>query len=188
LWFVPEKYVRRPEQFVRSGDILVSTANSYELVGKVAPVVGVPHRATLGAFISLIRPGEGVLPKFLYHQLAWGRTQERIRETASTTTNISNVSTKKLAAICCGDHFQSSSVRTAPQPTLSKSSLPAGLAATRRLALLSCAVCEAYGKAASVLRSNSRVMVEGLRPSARAMARALNPCCLMLAIVILSSG
>jgi hypothetical protein len=31
-------------------------------------------------------------------------------------------------------------------------------------------------------------MVEGLRPSARAMARALNPCCFMLANVIRSSG
>jgi type I restriction enzyme S subunit len=99
LWFVPEKHVKRDEQLVSSGDILISTANSYELVGKVAPVVGIPHKATLGAFISLIRPNERVEPKFLYHQLAWGKTQSRIRETASTTTNISNVSTKKLLTL-----------------------------------------------------------------------------------------
>ena len=99
LWFVPEKHVKRDEQLVRSGDILISTANSYELVGKVAPVAGMPHTATLGAFISLIRPNERVEPKFLYHQLAWGKTQSRIRETASTTTNISNVSTKKLLTL-----------------------------------------------------------------------------------------
>lgn len=99
LWFVPEKHVKRDEQLVRSGDILISTANSYELVGKVAPVLGIPHKATLGAFISLIRPNERVEPKFLYHQLAWGKTQSRIRETASTTTNISNVSTKKLLTL-----------------------------------------------------------------------------------------
>ena len=99
LWFVPEKHVKRDEQLVRSGDILISTANSYELVGKVAPVVGIPHKATLGAFISLIRPNERVEPKFLYYQLAWGKTQSRIRETASTTTNISNVSTKKLLTL-----------------------------------------------------------------------------------------
>ncbi len=99
LWFVPEKHVKREEQIVRSGDILISTANSYELVGKVAPVTGMPHKATLGAFISLIRPNERVDPKFLYHQLAWGKTQSRIRETASTTTNISNVSTKKLLTL-----------------------------------------------------------------------------------------
>ncbi|MEY4756890.1 MAG: hypothetical protein RJA34_1788 [Pseudomonadota bacterium] len=99
LWFVPDKHIKRDEQLVRSGDILISTANSYELVGKVAPVVGIPHKATLGAFISLIRPNERVEPKFLYHQLAWGKTQSRIRETASTTTNISNVSTKKLLTL-----------------------------------------------------------------------------------------
>lgn len=52
LWFVPEAHVKREELIVRPGDILISTANSYELVGKVAPVIGMPHKATLGAFIS----------------------------------------------------------------------------------------------------------------------------------------
>jgi type I restriction enzyme, S subunit len=99
LWFVPTEHVKRPEQFVQAGDILISTANSYELVGKVALVSAIPRKATLGAFISLIRPRLRVDPKYLYHQLAWGRTQARIRETASTTTNISNVSSKKLAAL-----------------------------------------------------------------------------------------
>jgi len=99
LWFVPTEHVKRPEQFVQPGDILISTANSYELVGKVALVSAIQRQATLGAFISLIRPRPGVDPKYLYHQLAWGRTQSRIRETASTTTNISNVSSKKLAAL-----------------------------------------------------------------------------------------
>jgi type I restriction enzyme S subunit len=68
-------------------------------VGKVAQVRSLPTPATLGAFISLIRPKEGVHPKFLYHQLAWGKTQTRIRELSSNTTNISNVSTKKLATL-----------------------------------------------------------------------------------------
>jgi type I restriction enzyme S subunit len=99
LWFVPAKHVKRDDQNVRSGDILISTANSYELVGKVAQVAELPTPATLGAFISLIRPKEGVHPKFLYHQLAWGKTQTRIREMSSNTTNISNVSTKKLATL-----------------------------------------------------------------------------------------
>ena len=99
LWFVPAKHVKRDDQNVRTGDILISTANSYELVGKVAQVAGLPTPATLGAFISLIRPKDGVHPKFLYHQLACGKTQTRIREMSSNTTNISNVSTKKLATL-----------------------------------------------------------------------------------------
>ncbi len=61
--------------------------------------MALPTPATLGAFISLIRPKEDVHPKFLYHQLAWGKTQTRIRELSSNTTNISNVSTKKLATL-----------------------------------------------------------------------------------------
>ena len=59
LWFVPAKHVKRDDQNVRTGDILISTANSYELVGKVAQVAGLPTPATLGAFISLIRPKDG---------------------------------------------------------------------------------------------------------------------------------
>jgi type I restriction enzyme S subunit len=96
---VPAKHVKRDDQNVRTGDILISTANSYELVGKVAQVAGLLTPATLGAFISLIRPKDGIHPKFLYHQLAWGKTQTRIREMSSNTTNISNVSTKKLATL-----------------------------------------------------------------------------------------
>ena len=38
LWWVPESYVKRPEQFLKAHDILMSIANSYDLVGKVALV------------------------------------------------------------------------------------------------------------------------------------------------------
>lgn len=31
LWFIPESYVRNEEQYLRNNDILISTANSYEL-------------------------------------------------------------------------------------------------------------------------------------------------------------
>jgi type I restriction enzyme, S subunit len=88
--------MRREEQEVRVGDILISTANSLELVGKVAPVRHVLHRATLGAFISLLRPSRQLTPEFVYYQVAAAEYQSAIRSTASTTTNISNVSTEKL--------------------------------------------------------------------------------------------
>lgn len=38
LWFISEKHIRYEGQFVRVGDILISTANSFKLVGKVAQV------------------------------------------------------------------------------------------------------------------------------------------------------
>jgi hypothetical protein len=46
--------------------------------------------------------------------------------------------------------------------------LQAGRAATRRPVQAGCAVREPHGKAGSVLRSNSRAMVDGLRPRALA--------------------
>ena len=99
LWFVPEELVKRDEQFLEIGDILISTANSLYLVGKVSPVTHLPVRSTLGAFISLLRPSDNLNKKFMYYQVNSYDVQERIRATASTTTNISNVSTKKLAGI-----------------------------------------------------------------------------------------
>jgi type I restriction enzyme S subunit len=99
LWFVPESFVKKDAQIVRRDDVLISNANSLELVGKVALVLDPPLRATLGAFITLLRARPGKDPRFIYHQLASPRVRRSIRAIASTTTNISNVSTGKLAQI-----------------------------------------------------------------------------------------
>jgi type I restriction enzyme, S subunit len=99
LWFVPSRYVKRSEQMVSLEDTLISTANSRELVGKVALVSSLPVPATLGAFISLIRFPASVSRRFFFYELSSARVQETIRDSASTTTNISNVSTAKLATM-----------------------------------------------------------------------------------------
>jgi len=99
LWFVPSMYVKRDEQIIRKNDILISTANSLELVGKVAQVKSQPYNSTLGAFISLIRVPPGKNPQFVYYQLSSSEVQNQLRANASTTTNISNISTSKLAEI-----------------------------------------------------------------------------------------
>ncbi len=95
LLFIPETYVRRIDQYVRLGDILISTANSYELVGKVAYLADVPRNATIGAFISILRTEPCIDSKFVYFQLASPLMRSAIRKTASTTTNISNISLSK---------------------------------------------------------------------------------------------
>ncbi len=99
LWWVPENFVKRDEQFIREHDILMSNANSYELVGKVSLVRGVPEKATLGAFITMLRARDDVDPRFFFYQLRSSRVVKEIRSRASTTTNISNVSTGKLKDI-----------------------------------------------------------------------------------------
>jgi type I restriction enzyme S subunit len=99
LWWVPESFVKRDEQFVIENDILMSNANSYELVGKVSLVRNPPTKSTLGAFITLLRARQDVDPKFCFYQLRSHRVVSEIRTRASTTTNISNVSTGKLKDI-----------------------------------------------------------------------------------------
>lgn len=99
LWYVPKEYVKREEQYVHQNDILISNANSYELVGKVSQVKDIPCNASLGAFISLIRVPNCLSPQFMYFLLTSSQTQARLRGMASTTTNISNISTGKLAEL-----------------------------------------------------------------------------------------
>ncbi len=99
LWWVPEKFVKRDEQLIQKNDILMSNANSYELVGKVSLVRSIPEKVTLGAFITMLRAEKDVDPRFIFYQLRSSRVVKEIRSRASTTTNISNVSTGKLRDI-----------------------------------------------------------------------------------------
>src|SRR6185437_2286044 len=62
---------------------------------------------TLGAFISMIRPDGALNASYAYYYLASSEIQQKIRELASTTVNISNVSTGKLADL---------QLRIAPRP------------------------------------------------------------------------
>ena len=99
LWFVPEEYVKLESRYVRLFDVLISVSNSLELVGKVAQVTSLPHKSTLGAFISLLRPSTEIDAKLYYYQLTSSDMQSEIRRYASTTTNISNISSSRLAEI-----------------------------------------------------------------------------------------
>lgn len=99
LWFVPRQYVKQAQQIVAVDDILISTANSYELVGKVSRVTHIKFDSTLGAFISLLRAHKGIDAGFLYYQMTSEAVQQAIREMSSTTTNISNVSGGKLKTL-----------------------------------------------------------------------------------------
>lgn len=94
---VPDSFVRREELFLRSGDILISSANSSNLVGKVAWVPKLPYRATAGGFIAIVRakPNE-IAPEFLFRWLASEKAQAAIRACGRQTTNISNLSVPRF--------------------------------------------------------------------------------------------
>lgn len=91
LIYVSPSFVKRKDQWVRKGDVLISMANSYELVGKVSLVRDLMHESTFGGFIAAVRP-HLLYPDFLFLLLRSPYFQNRVRSTASQTTNIANIS------------------------------------------------------------------------------------------------
>lgn len=91
LIFIEPELVGRADQWVEKGDTMISMANSYELVGKVALVREVKERATFGGFIAAVRP-HILEPDYLYLVLRSPYMQARMRVTTSQTTNIANIS------------------------------------------------------------------------------------------------
>ncbi len=92
VWGIPHSFVKRPGQFVREGDLLVSTANSWNLVGKCSWVPELPWPTTVGGFIAALRSDGRIDPRFLYHWFASSDVQARVRNCARQTTNIANLS------------------------------------------------------------------------------------------------
>ena len=88
--YVPRRIIKENSQLVRKGDILISIANSYALVGKCSIVNEVVHDATFGAFLAAIRFDE-ILPDFVSSFLASDFSLAAFRVGSSQTTNIANI-------------------------------------------------------------------------------------------------
>jgi len=100
VWGVPAKFVKNQNQMLRQGDILVSSANSWHLVGKCSWVPQLSWAATLGGFIAALRAKEeAVFPRYLYHWFKREETQAKVRSCARQTTNIANLSLDRCLAI-----------------------------------------------------------------------------------------
>lgn len=99
VYYVPTSYVKRDEQLVCEGDVLMSMANSYELVGKVARAINVPQPAAFGAFLAAVRPTHAIDGGYLYHFLRSSEVQSKLREGSSQTTNIANISVGRLSEL-----------------------------------------------------------------------------------------
>ena len=97
LYFIPQKFVKKHEQILQNDDIIISIANSLELVGRVTPVKPKDIGLTWGAFLGVIRGNsKSVFPHFLYFYLKYIRIKEFFRRNAKTTTNISNISSSTV--------------------------------------------------------------------------------------------
>jgi type I restriction enzyme S subunit len=99
LWFVDSTFLKRKEQIIKKGDILISVSNSLKLLGKVSLIKSIPYVSTLGAFIVNLRVPESLNNKFIFYYLSSLDFKNNVIEKASTTTNISNISAGKLANI-----------------------------------------------------------------------------------------
>ena len=89
---IPDAFVRRAEQNLVEGDLLISSANSWNLVGKACWVPNLSCRSTAGGFISILRCDRDlVFPRYFYHWVTSGQTQHDLRNCGRQTTNISNL-------------------------------------------------------------------------------------------------
>lgn len=97
LYFIPKKFVKSDEKYLKEGDILISTANSLNLLGRTTFVSKLNYQCSFGAFMSLIRTkNEKVLPTFLFYCLRTQNAKTYFEVNANTTTNISNLSFNAL--------------------------------------------------------------------------------------------
>ena len=89
---VPSSLVKNPEKMLSAGDILVSSANSWNLVGKCCQVPKLEYPSTAGGFISILRPeNQELKSSYLYRWFSSDVVQRKLRSFANQTTNISNL-------------------------------------------------------------------------------------------------
>ena len=96
---VPAEFVRREELYLRPGDVLISSANSWELVGKACAVPYLEFPATAGGFIAILRSKGDLEPRYMAHWLRAPATQHALRRCARKTTNIANLSVPQVEAL-----------------------------------------------------------------------------------------
>jgi len=93
---VPSSLVKNTEKMLSAGDILVSSANSWNLVGKCCQVPKLEYPSTAGGFISILRPKTEMLESsYLYRWFSSDVVQRILRSFANQTTNISNLNHKR---------------------------------------------------------------------------------------------
>jgi hypothetical protein len=96
LLFVDRSFMGREDQIIQHHDIVMSMANSRELVGKVALIDQIPHaEATFGGFLGVLRPRK-IDPRYAMAVLRTPYARALLIDSSSQTTNIANVSLAKL--------------------------------------------------------------------------------------------
>ncbi len=99
LYNIPKRFVKDEKKYLQNGDVLISTANSLNLLGRTTFVTQLKYKTSFGAFMTLVRPkNEMVLPLYLLHCLKTEQAKKYYELNANTTTNISNLTFESLNA------------------------------------------------------------------------------------------
>lgn len=96
IYFDKKHMKSNNKKLVRDGDILMSTANSLELVGKCVLVPKLSEEMTFGGFVLNIRNRGLMNNKFIYYYLRSQFLLGNLQGIASQTTNIANINAKNL--------------------------------------------------------------------------------------------
>jgi type I restriction enzyme S subunit len=98
VW-IPASIIRNSSKYLNPGDILVSSANSWNLVGKGCWVPELKYPASAGGFISILRGNSDTVDlRYLYHWFISPQTQAKLRSYSNKTTNISNLDHSRTLA------------------------------------------------------------------------------------------
>lgn len=90
----------KPEKLLLKDDILISLANSLDLVGRTTYVNADYKDLTFGAFVGMIRADRTkVCARYLLHILQSQEAKDYFKTVAKTTTNISNLTFEDLGAL-----------------------------------------------------------------------------------------
>lgn len=100
VWAVPESVIKRRDQYLRTGDTLISSANSWNLVGKCCLVPDLPGPTTFGGFVTVLRADESrVDPVYLYRWFSSSVIQQVVRSFGRRTTSISNLDLRRCESL-----------------------------------------------------------------------------------------
>lgn len=99
LWYISEEYLKGNDaKKLKAGDILMSTANSKELVGRSVIIRNLSEPATFGGFVTVLRT-QILLPEFFKLFLKYKTLKGDFSKIATQTTNIANLNTKILSTV-----------------------------------------------------------------------------------------
>lgn len=97
---VPRKMLKSDEKLIREGDIIISSANSWNLVGKCCQAQQDFPDLTFGGFVTNMRAKAGKADaRFIYYLFSSPNVQRTVRSFGRQTTSISNLDLNRTKAL-----------------------------------------------------------------------------------------